>query len=103
MQSGFFLLRAVGVAVALLCLTFLTLSDRATRNTAAKPALTRTADRHAELQRLYVTSTMTPWERQPADPPFLTKAETDDLQKAEAARRTKDNMLTTSEPKSFFE
>jgi len=103
MQSGFFLLRAVGVAVAVLCLTFVPLAGQGTREIAAKPALPRTADGHPDLQGIYDLSTMTPLERQPGDPPFLTKAQADTLQKAEAARRTKDNLLTTSEPKSFFE
>src|SRR5262249_49398307 len=58
MQSGFFLLRAVGVAVAVLCLTFLPLAGQATRDTAAKPALPRTADGHPDLQGIYDLSTL---------------------------------------------
>jgi hypothetical protein len=72
------------------------------------------ADGHPDLQGTYDLSTMTPLERQPGDPPFLTKGQADALQKAETARRTKDKLLPpdrplppvggdTIEPKSFFE
>jgi hypothetical protein len=72
------------------------------------------ADGHPDLQGTYDLSTMTPMERLPGDPPFLTKGQADTLQKAEAARRAKDNLLRadrplppvggeTREPKSFFE
>src|SRR5215813_1820656 len=102
MRCGFFsLTKAVAIAFALLCLTFLPLAGQATKETTVKPALPRMADGHPDLQGTYDLSTMTPLERQPGDPPFLTKAQADALQKAEAARRSRGNLLTTSEPKSF--
>jgi hypothetical protein len=104
MRSGFFsLTRTTAIALALLCLTSLPLAAQTTKETAAKPALPRLADGHPDLQGTYDLSTMTPFERQPGDPPFLTKEQADALQKAEAARRSKDNGLTTGDPKSFFE
>ena len=84
-------------------------------NTAAKSALPRTPDGHPDLQGTYDLATMTPLERLPGDPPFLTKEQAEALQKAEVARRAKDNEPSgpnrpappvggdTSAPKSFFE
>jgi hypothetical protein len=67
------------------------------------------------LQGIYDLATMTPFERFPGDPPFLTKEQADKLQQAEIARRSKDatkldpnrpNLPVggdTSQGKSFFE
>jgi hypothetical protein len=104
MRSGFFsLLKAVAMQFVMLCLTLLSLAGQTTQQTGAKPALPRMADGHPDLQGTYDLSTMTPMERQAGDPPFLTKEQAEALQKAETTRRAKDNGLTTSEPKSFFE
>ena len=59
--------------------------------TAAKSALPRTPDGHPDLQGTYDLATMTPLERLPGDPPFLTKEKAEALEKAEAERRAKDN------------
>jgi len=87
-------------------------------NTPAKSDLARTPDGHPDLQGTYDLSTMTPLERWPGDPPFLTKEKAVSLQRAEIERRAKsaggDEPLPldrppppvggdTSEPKSFFE
>jgi hypothetical protein len=87
-------------------------------NTPAKSDLARTPDGHPDLQGTYDLATMTPLERWPGDPPFLTKERAEALQRAEAERRAKsaggDQPLPvdrppppvggdTSEPKSFFE
>lgn len=58
---------------------------------AQAPALHRTPDGHPDLQGTYDLSMMTPLERLPGDPPFLTKEKAEALQKAEAARRAKNN------------
>jgi hypothetical protein len=88
-------------------------------STSAKSDLPRTPDRHPDLQGTYDLATMTPLERWPGDPPFLTKERAEALQRAEAERRAKsaggDEPLppdrppppvgggVTTEPKSFFE
>jgi hypothetical protein len=75
----------------------------------------RMTDGHPDLQGTYDLATMTPLERSPGDPPFLTKEKAEALEKAEAARRSKDDQPSrgdrtappvggdTSAPKSFFE
>jgi hypothetical protein len=85
------------------------------KNTAANSALPRTPDGHPDLQGTYDLATMTPLERQPGAPPFLTKEEAEALEKAEVERRDKDNEPSnpdrpappvggdTSAPHSFFE
>jgi hypothetical protein len=96
---------AVPMALALISLTALPIAGQVT-NTAAKSALPRTPDGHPDLQGTYDLATMTPLERQPGDPPFLTKEKAEALEKTEAERRSKDNALPvgdTSTPKSFFE
>src|ERR1043165_4732714 len=101
MRSGFFSLTgagAIAMAFALLCLTFLPVAGQTAKETAANPALPRLADGHPDLQGTYDLSTMTPLERQPGDPLFLTKEQADALQKAEAARRAKDNLLRADRP-----
>ena len=102
------------MALALISLTALPMAGQVTK-TAAKSALPRTPDGHPDLQGTYDLATMTPLERLPGDPPFLTKEQAEALQKAEAARRAKDDQPSirdrpappvggdTSTPKSFFE
>ncbi|MBV8729747.1 MAG: hypothetical protein JO336_08050 [Acidobacteriia bacterium] len=75
----------------------------------------RMPDGHPDLQGTYDLATMTPLERLPGDPPFLTKEKAEALQKAELARRAKDDQPSradrpappvggdNSAPKSFFE
>jgi hypothetical protein len=87
-------------------------------NIPAGSELARTPDGHPDLQGTYDLATMTPLERWPGDPPFLTKEKAVSLQRAELERRSKsaggDEPLPldrppppvggdTSEPKSFFE
>jgi hypothetical protein len=105
---------AAGMALALLSLTTLPVAGQATKP-AAKSALPRTPDGHPDLQGTYDLSMMTPLERLPGDPPFLTKEKAEALEKTEAARRAKINQPSradrpappvggdTSAPKSFFE
>src|SRR5271170_3542142 len=76
-------------------------------------AQARTPDGHPDLQGTYDLSMMTPMERLPGDPPFLTKEKAEALQKAEVARRAKNGLPLpadsplppvggdTSAPKSF--
>ena len=63
---------AVGMALALISLTALPMAGQVTK-TAAKSALPRMPDGHPDLQGTYDLATMTPLERLPGDPPFLTK------------------------------
>jgi hypothetical protein len=108
---------ALGTALALLYLTTLPTAAQVT-NSAAKPDLPRAPDGHPDLQGTYDLATMTPLERWPGDPPYLTKERAETLQRAEAQRRAEsaggDEPLSpdrppppvggdTSEPKSFFE
>jgi hypothetical protein len=108
---------ALGMALALLCLTTLPMAGQPTTS-GVTPDLARTPDGHPDLQGMYDLATMTPLERWPGDPPSLTKERAEALQRAEAQRRAKsaggDETLSpdrppppvggdTSEPKSFFE
>jgi len=105
---------AVGVALGLISLTALPTAGQVT-NTAARADVPRTPDGHPDLQGTYDLATMTPLERLPGDPPFLTKERAVALERAEAERRAKDNEPSrpdrppppvggdTSPPKSFFE
>jgi hypothetical protein len=105
---------AIGMAVVWVSLPDLALEAQATR-TAAKSTLPRLPDGHPDLQGTYDLSGMTPLERLPGDPPFLSKEKAEALQKAELARRAKDNQPSaadrpappvggdTSVPKSFYE
>jgi hypothetical protein len=108
---------AVGAALGLIALTALSTAGQVT-NTAAKSDLPRTPDGHPDLQGTYDLATMTSLERQPGDPPFLTKEKAEALERAEAERRAKsaggDEPLPldrppppvggdTTPPKSFFE
>ena len=51
----------------------------------------RLADGHPDFQGTYDLATVTPFERLPGDPPFLTKEVADAKLKAELARRAEDN------------
>src|SRR5437899_2271365 len=105
---------AVGMALGLVALTALPVAGQVA-NTAAKSDLPRTPDGHPDLQGTYDLATMTPFERLPGDPPFLTKEKAVALERAEAQRRSKDDEPLpadrpppavggdTSAPKSFFE
>src|SRR6266851_4572646 len=105
---------AIGMALALISLTALPLAGQVTK-TPAKSAQPRMPDGHPDLQGAYDLATMTPIERLPGYPPFLTKEKADALQKAEAERRAKDDLPSqTDRPappvggdkstaKSFFE
>ena len=105
---------AVGIVLALIYLTALPMAGQVTK-TAAKSALPRMPDGHPDLQGTYDLATMTPIERLPGNPPFLTKEKAEALQKAEAARRAKDDQPSAADrpvppvggdksaPKSFFE
>jgi len=105
---------AAGMALAFLSLTAVPAKAQTTK-TAAKSAIRRMPDGHPDLQGVYDLATMTPMERIPGDPPVLTKEQAETLQKAEAARRSKDatkldpNRGTLpvggdkSQGKSFFE
>jgi hypothetical protein len=59
---------SVGAAVALIVLAL-----PAAGQAAAKSSLARMPDGHPDLQGTYDLATMTPLERWPGDPPFLTK------------------------------
>jgi hypothetical protein len=82
-------------------------------NTPARSELARTPDGHPDLQGTYDLATMTPLERWPGDPPFLTKEQAEALQRAEIERRERRDAEgnrpllpvggDTSAPKSFFE
>jgi hypothetical protein len=53
----------------------------------ASSSIRRMPDGHPDLQGTYDLATMTPMERFPGDPPYLTKEQAEKLQKAEADRR----------------
>jgi len=101
------ILSKAGTPVTLLLLTALPVAGQTT--------LPRTSDGHPDLQGVYDLSMMTPMERLPGDPPFLTKEKAEALQKAEMARRAQDNLPDSPDrpappvggvktvPKSFFE
>jgi hypothetical protein len=115
-----FILRtsAVGLALGFISLAALPATGQVT-NTAAGLAtssnLPRMPDGHPDLQGTYDLATMTPLERLPGDPPFLTKEQAVALQRTEIARRAQDDLPSdpdrpappvggdTSPPKSFFE
>jgi hypothetical protein len=109
---------AAGMALGLLSLTAFAAASQTTGpvvNAAASSNLPRTPDGHPDLQGTYDLATMTPLERWPGDPPFLTKEGAAALVKAESERRDKANAPSaadrsappvggdTSPPKSFFE
>ena len=100
-----------GIASLLFCFAALPMAAQ----TAGASAVPRMPDGHPDLQGTYDLATITPLERLPGDPPVLTKEKAEALQKAELARRAKDNLPSradrpappvggdTSTPKSFFE
>src|SRR5258707_13746463 len=109
---------AVGMALGLVALTAPPVTGQVANtvtNDAARSDLPRTPDGHPDLEGTYGLATMTPFERLPGDPPFLTKEKAVALQRAEAQRRSKDDEPSradrpappvggdTSAPKSFFE
>jgi len=109
---------AVGMALGLVALTAPPVTGQVANtvtNDAARSDLPRTPDGHPDLQGTYDLATMTPFERLPGDPPFLTKEKAVALERAEARRRSKDDEPSpadrppppvggdTSAPKSFFE
>jgi hypothetical protein len=105
---------AAGMALGLLSLGALPAAGQIA-STAVRSDLPRTPDGHPDLQGTYDLATMTPLERWPGDPPFLTKERAAALVKAEHERRSKANAPSpadrpappvggdTSPPKSFFE
>jgi len=112
-----FATHVLGIALGLVCLTTFPMAGQVT-STTVKSDLPRTPDGRPDLQGTYDLATMTPLERWPGDPPFLTKERAEALQRAEAERRAKsaggDEPLApdrspppvggdTSEPRSFFE
>jgi hypothetical protein len=105
---------AAGLALGLISLMALPAAGQVT-NAAARSDLPRTGDGHPDLQGTYDLATMTPLERLPGAPAFLTKENAVALQRAEAQRRSKDDEPLpvdrapppvggdTGAPKSFFE
>src|SRR6516162_8257319 len=81
---------AVAMALGLISLTAFPTAGQVT-STAARADLPRTPDGHPDLQGTYDLATMTPLERLPGDPPFLTKERAVALERAEAQRRAKDD------------
>jgi hypothetical protein len=109
---------AAGMALGSISLTALPAAGQVANtatNSVARSDLPRTSDGHPDLQGTYDLATMTPLERLPGDPPFLTKENAVAQQRAEAQRRSKDDEPLpldrppppvggdTSAPKSFFE
>lgn len=113
-----FMTSAVAMALGFICLTVLPTMAQVTNtatSAAANANLPRTGDGHPDLQGIYDLATMTPLERLPGDPPFLTRQQAVALQRAEAQRRAADDLPSApdrplppvggdiSPPKSFFE
>src|SRR6266852_3039722 len=111
---------AVGMALGLPALAALPTAGQVANpvtNTAARSDLPRTPEGHPDLQGTYDLVTMTPLERWPGDPPFLTKEKAVALERAEAERRAKADeaspvnrppppvggYTSTNPPRSFFE
>jgi hypothetical protein len=109
---------AVGMTLGLIALTAPPVAGQTTNTvttTAARSDLPRMPDGHPDLQGTYDLATMTPLERLPGNPAFLTKEKAVALQRAEAQRRSKDDEPLaadrppppvggdTSAPKSFLE
>ena len=78
----------VGMALGLIALTALPTAGQVT-NATAKSDLPRTPNGHPDLQGTYDLATIPPLERQPGDPPFLTKEQAEALERTEAERRAK--------------
>jgi hypothetical protein len=109
---------AAGLALSLLSLAAFPAAGQNTSTitgAAATSDLPRTPDGHPDLQGTYDLATMTPLERWPGDPPFLTKERAAALVQAESERRNKANEPSatdrpappvggdTTPAKSFFE
>src|SRR5579871_257426 len=111
MPNRFSRLYVAGLALAVVSLPM----PAQVAKSAAKSAVKRMPDGHPDLQGMYDLATVTPLERLPGDPPFLTKEQAETRMKSEAARRSKDSQPSradraappvggdTSVPKSFFE
>src|SRR5215468_1652261 len=82
------IMSAAGLVIGLLSLAAFPAAAQVA-DTAAKSDLPRTPDGHPDLQGTYDLATMTPLERLPGDPPFLTKEKAVALERAEHARRAK--------------
>ena len=101
------------IAVAFTCMTLTAVPIMGQTGKPYSPP--RLADGHPDLQGTYDLATVTPFERLPGDPPFLTKEVADAKLKAELARRAEDNKPdkadrpappvggVNTQPKSFFE
>jgi len=101
------------IAVAFTCMTLTAVPIIGQTGKLYSPP--RLADGHPDLQGTYDLATVTPFERLPGDPPFLTKEVADAKLKAELARRAEDNKPdkadrpappvggVNTQPKSFFE
>lgn len=101
------------IAVAFTCMTLTAVPIIGQTGKPYSPP--RLADGHPDLQGTYDLATVTPFERLPGDPPFLTKEVADAKLKAELTRRAEDNKPdkadrpappvggVNTQPKSFFE
>ena len=101
------------IAVAFTCMTLMAVPIIGQTGKPYSPP--RLADGHPDLQGTYDLATVTPFERLPGDPPFLTKEVADAKLKAELARRAEDSKPdkadrpappvggVNTQPKSFFE
>jgi hypothetical protein len=78
------------IVLGLICLTARPIWGQV-KDTPVNSVPPRTPDGHPDLQGTYDLATMTPLERQPGAPAFLTKEKAEALQKAEIERRDKDN------------
>jgi hypothetical protein len=100
--------RAIAVAVGLISVATLPAVPQVT-STSTRSDLPRTPDGHPDLQGTYDLATMTPLERWPGDPPFLTRERAEALQRAETERRASDGERLplgggdAPAAKSFFE
>jgi hypothetical protein len=102
----------LGIALGLIALSAVPVASQVTGN-AAKSDLPRTPEGHPDLQGIYDLATMTPLERWPGDPPFLTNEQAEALQSAELERRSATDPpdrprpppvgRDPGTPKSFFE
>jgi hypothetical protein len=90
----------------LICFTAIFLTAiPAMAQASANSKIKRLPDGRPDLQGVYDLATMTPLERFPGDPPFLTKDQAEQMQKAEMARRNADGGSLPADPKavkSFF-
>ncbi len=110
-----FSMGAAGLALSLAAFPAAGQNTSTSAGAAATSGLPRTPDGHPDLQGTYDLATMTPLERWPGDPPFLTKERAATLEQAESERRNKANEPSaadrpappvggdTSPAKSFFE